>query len=84
MILSVDANVVLIGYTLLYVVLALSLFYAWKVTVRLPGTSHWAVGFAGLGTGRVFYAVYIVTQSVPFAAVGYIIEIIGIVFLVRG
>ncbi|MFA6508327.1 MAG: sensor histidine kinase [Treponemataceae bacterium] len=61
-----------------------ALFYAWKVTVRLAGTGYWAISFVGIGLGEVLYAVYVYSNLPAFAAVGYIIEITGIVLLVRG
>lgn len=74
----------LLSFSLVYIGVVLSLLWAWKVTVKAPGMRDWTIGFACIGIGQVLYLAYTINGILPFAAIGYIIEIIGLVLIVRG
>lgn len=58
--------------------------YAWKISVRLPGTGYWVLAFSGIGASEVLYAAYLTTWMLPLAAIAYIAELCGIILLIRG
>lgn len=75
---------ILTGFSFIYIFLVLSHWWAWKFTAKLQGMGEWTLGFAGVALGEILYAVYLFTKAIPVAAVGYIVEAIGLVFVVRG
>lgn len=74
----------LAGFSFIYFSLALSHWWAWKYTAKMPGMGDWTLGFAGVGLGQIMAVIYALFRIYPVAAAGYILEAIGLVFVVRG
>lgn len=81
---GIDSIMILVSFATIYLIGVLSHLFAWKVTVKLPGTGNWTLGFSGVGIGQVLYGVYLLTHTFAFAAIGYIFDISGVVLIVRG